>query len=121
VIAPLLPGIVQTGFGWRANFIAGPRICIGMGFAQMEATAVLAVLLSSLRLRLRSGYIPQPEAAGHATAGPRHADAAYTARLNRALELSQPYHHGQASSSNPSGAIGGRAPVVPHFEFFGAR
>ena len=80
MIAPLLPGIVQTGFGWRANFIAGPRICIGMGFAQMEATAVLAVLLSSLRLRLRSGYIPQPEAAGHATAGPRHADAAYTAR-----------------------------------------
>jgi cytochrome P450 len=32
-----------------------------MSFAQMEATAVLAVLLSSLRLRLRPGYIPQPK------------------------------------------------------------
>jgi cytochrome P450 len=42
-------------------FGAGPRICIGMSFAQMEATAVLAVLLSSLRLRLRPGYTPQPK------------------------------------------------------------
>ena len=42
-------------------FGAGPRICIGMSFALMEATAVLAVLLSSLRLRLRPGYIPQPK------------------------------------------------------------
>ena len=44
-------------------FGAGPRICIGMSFAQMEATAVLAVLLSSLRLRLRlrPGYVPQPK------------------------------------------------------------
>jgi cytochrome P450 len=42
-------------------FGAGPRICIGMSFAQMEATAVLAVLLSSLRLRLRPGYIPRPK------------------------------------------------------------
>ena len=34
-----------------------------MSFAQMEATAVLAVLLSSLRLRLRlrPGYVPQPK------------------------------------------------------------
>jgi cytochrome P450 len=42
-------------------FGAGPRICIGMSFAQIEATAVLAVLLSSLRLRLRQGYIPEPK------------------------------------------------------------
>jgi cytochrome P450 len=42
-------------------FGAGPRICIGMSFAQMEATAVLAVLLSSLRLRLRPGYVPHPK------------------------------------------------------------
>jgi cytochrome P450 len=42
-------------------FGAGPRICIGMSFALMEATAVLAVLLSSLRLRLRPGCIPHPK------------------------------------------------------------
>jgi cytochrome P450 len=42
-------------------FGAGPRICVGMSFALMEATAVLAVLLSSLRLRLRPDYIPQPK------------------------------------------------------------
>lgn len=41
-------------------FGAGPRICIGMGFAQMEATSVLAVLLASVRLRLRPGYVPKP-------------------------------------------------------------
>jgi cytochrome P450 len=42
-------------------FGAGPRICIGMSFAQMEATAVLAVPLSSLRLRLHPGYVPEPK------------------------------------------------------------
>jgi cytochrome P450 len=41
-------------------FGAGPRICIGMSFAQMKTTAVLAVL-SSLRLRLHCGYIPEPK------------------------------------------------------------
>lgn len=40
-------------------FGAGPRICIGMSFAQMEAIAVLALLLSSVRLRLRPGYVPK--------------------------------------------------------------
>ncbi len=42
-------------------FGAGPRICIGMSFAEMEATAVVAVLLSSVRLSLRPGYVPEPE------------------------------------------------------------
>ncbi|MEJ2377513.1 MAG: cytochrome P450 [Pseudolabrys sp.] len=42
-------------------FGAGPRICIGMSFAQMEATSVLAALLASMRLRLRPGYIPEPK------------------------------------------------------------
>jgi cytochrome P450 len=45
-------------------FGAGPRTCIGMSFAQMEATAVMAVLLSSLQLRLRPGYVPQPKLRG---------------------------------------------------------
>src|SRR5262249_40430668 len=42
-------------------FGAGPHICIGMSFALMEATALLAVLLASLRLHLRPGYIPRPK------------------------------------------------------------
>jgi cytochrome P450 len=42
-------------------FGAGPRACIGMSFAQMEAAAVLAVLLPSVRLRLRPGYVPEPK------------------------------------------------------------
>jgi cytochrome P450 len=32
-----------------------------MSFALMEATAVLAVLLSSFRLRLRPGCVPEPK------------------------------------------------------------
>jgi cytochrome P450 len=42
-------------------FGAGQRACIGMTFAQMEAAAVLAVLLPSVRLRLRPGYVPEPK------------------------------------------------------------
>ena len=41
-------------------FGAGPRICIGQSFAQWEATAVLATIISSCQLRLRPGYIPEP-------------------------------------------------------------
>ena len=36
-------------------FGAGPRICIGMGFAQQEAMIVLATLLSQLRFDLDPG------------------------------------------------------------------
>lgn len=42
-------------------FGAGPRACIGMSFAQMEAVAVLAVLLQRVSLRLRPGYVPEPK------------------------------------------------------------
>jgi cytochrome P450 len=40
-------------------FGAGPRICIGQTFAQKEAIAVLATLLSAFRLRLRPEFCPE--------------------------------------------------------------
>ncbi|ACL61512.1 cytochrome P450 [Methylobacterium nodulans] len=39
-------------------FGAGPRICIGMSFAMLEAVAVLAVLIRSLHFRLAPGFVP---------------------------------------------------------------
>ena len=41
-------------------FGAGPRTCIGQNFAQAEAVAVTASLLSSFQLKLRPGYSPEP-------------------------------------------------------------
>jgi cytochrome P450 len=41
-------------------FGAGPRICIGSAFAQMEALAILAVMLKAARLRPKAGSIPAP-------------------------------------------------------------
>lgn len=43
-----------------APFIAGPRVCIGNSFAQMEAQLLLATLASRYRLRLM-GDAPVPE------------------------------------------------------------
>lgn len=40
-------------------FGAGPRICIGMSFALVEATAVLATTLRDVRLTLRPGHVPE--------------------------------------------------------------
>ncbi|KMO10801.1 cytochrome P450 [Methylobacterium platani] len=40
-------------------FAAGPRICIGMGFALAEAVAILAVLVRAFRFSLRPGYRPE--------------------------------------------------------------
>jgi cytochrome P450 len=42
-------------------FGAGPRICIGSGFALAEATAILAVLARAMRLTLRPGFVPEPK------------------------------------------------------------
>ena len=41
-------------------FGAGPRVCIGQNFAQREAIAILATLLSAFQLRLRPGHHPEP-------------------------------------------------------------
>lgn len=41
-------------------FGAGPRVCIGQGFSQIEMVAVLATLLNSFALRLRPGHDPEP-------------------------------------------------------------
>ena len=40
-------------------FGAGPRICIGMSFALLEAVVILATLLRSVRPCLRPGYVPE--------------------------------------------------------------
>jgi cytochrome P450 len=41
-------------------FGAGPRICIGMGFAMLEATAMLATLLREARFAPVPGHEPRP-------------------------------------------------------------
>lgn len=42
-------------------FGAGPRICIGMGFALLEAAAILATLLPAAKLRAAPGFTPTPK------------------------------------------------------------
>ncbi|MFN3746634.1 MAG: cytochrome P450 [Hyphomicrobiaceae bacterium] len=41
-------------------FGAGPRICIGMAFALVEATAILARILQHARFEAPAGYVPTP-------------------------------------------------------------
>jgi cytochrome P450 len=41
-------------------FGAGPRICIGMGFALLEAQAILATLLPTVHLSVAKDFIPTP-------------------------------------------------------------
>jgi cytochrome P450 len=42
-------------------FAAGPRICIGMGFALLEAAAILGTLLPSFRLTAAPDFVPTPK------------------------------------------------------------
>jgi cytochrome P450 len=41
-------------------FGAGPRICIGMSFAMLEATAMLATMLQHARFEPTEGHVPLP-------------------------------------------------------------
>ncbi len=41
-------------------FGAGPRICIGMAFAMMEATAILATLVRAARFKVDATHNPEP-------------------------------------------------------------
>jgi cytochrome P450 len=43
-------------------FGAGPRICIGMAFAMLEGTAMLATLLQKARFAPVAGHAPRPVA-----------------------------------------------------------
>jgi cytochrome P450 len=42
-------------------FGAGPRICIGMGFALLEAAAILGTLLPAIHLAAAPGFTPTPK------------------------------------------------------------
>ena len=42
-------------------FGAGPRICIGMGFALAEMITIVSVLSSTFTLRLRPAFVPKPK------------------------------------------------------------
>ncbi len=56
------PEAVKARHRWSyLPFAAGPRICIGMGFALLEAVAILGTLLPAARLSVEPGFMPTPK------------------------------------------------------------
>ena len=56
------PEAIKARHRWSyLPFAAGPRICIGMGFALLEAVAILATLLPAAQLSAEPDFVPTPK------------------------------------------------------------
>ena len=76
-------------------FGAGPRVCIGMGFAMQEATIILSSILRRYRLELVPGHPRRAAGAPHAAAAIWGEDAGVAALL---IARTEPPLHPSTSS-----------------------